>query len=134
MEQNICIKNAENFFPEGALRQLCFERSQSIYGRRLPEEVFTRLEFELEVIKKAGAELPLLVVQDIVNTAKNELGVLVGPGRSSIAGSLVAFFLGITGVDPLKHDLLFERFINPETLVLSDIYIDFRVVPTLLSP
>ena len=54
----------------------------------------------------------------------NELGVLVGPGRSAIAGSLVAFCLGITGVDPLKHDLLFERFINPETLILSNIYID----------
>lgn len=124
MELNICIKNIEDLFPEGSLRKLCFERAQRIYGTRLPEEVFVRLEFELEIIKKAGAELPLLVVQDIVNTAKNELGVLVGPGRSSIAGSLVAFFLGITGVDPMKHDLLFERFINPETLVLSDIYID----------
>ena len=124
MEQNICINHIENFFPEGSLNSLCYEGAQRIYGTRLPEEVVDRLEFELEIIKKAGAELPLLVVQDIVNTAKNELGVLVGPGRSSIAGSLVAFFLGITGVDPMKHDLLFERFINPETLVLSDIYID----------
>ena len=106
------------------LKHLTYTTAKVIYGNPLPEDIVNRLEFELEVIKKAGVELPLLVVQDIVNTAKNELGVLVGPGRSSIAGSLVAFFLGITGVDPLKHDLLFERFINPETLVLSDIYID----------
>lgn len=119
-----CINHVENFFSEGSLNSFCFERAQRIYGTRLPEEVVDRLEFELEVIKKAGAEHPLLVAQDIVNTAKNELGVMVGPGRSSIAGSLVAFFLGITEIDPLKHDLLFERFINPETLVLSDIYID----------
>ena len=124
MEQNICINQVENFFPEGSLNSLCYEGAQRIYGTLLPEEVVDRLEFELEVIKKAGAEHQLLVAQDIVNTAMNELGVLVGPGRSAIAGSLVAFCLGITGVDPLKHDLLFERFINPEPLILSDIYID----------
>ena len=107
------INHVENIFPEGSLNSLCYEGAQRIYGTRLPEDVVDRLEFELEVIKKAGAEHPLLVAQDIVYTAKNELGVMVGPGRSAIAGSLVAYCLGVTGVDPLKHDLLFERFINP---------------------
>jgi len=125
METKTCIQNVENFFPDGSLRQFCFDGAKRIYGSPLPEEVVDRLEFELEVIQKAGAEHPLLVAQDIVNTAKSELGVLVGPGRAAIAGSLVAFCLGITEVDPLKHDLLFERFINPETLTLYDIYIDF---------
>ena len=92
MGLNTCINHVEDFFPKGSLRKLCLERAQRIYGTILPEEIFVRLEFELEIIKKAGAEHPLLVVQDIVNTAKNELGVLVGPGRSSIAGSLNVCF------------------------------------------
>ena len=125
MKTKTCIQNVENFFPDGSLRQFCFDGAKRIYGSTWPEEVVDRLEFELEVIQKAGAEHLLLVVQDIVNTSKSELGVLVGPGRAAIAGSLVTFCLGITEVDPLKHDLLFERFLNPDTLELIDIYIDF---------
>lgn len=100
-------------------------KAKVIYGVPLPEEVDDRLQFELEIIKKNGAERYFLFIQDVVNYAEKELGALVGPGRGTSAGSLVAYCLGITKIDPLKHDLLFERFMCPDRQMLPDIDLDF---------
>ena len=107
------------------LEQFCFSKAQRIYGESLPEEVSDRLKFELQIIKQRGASGYFLFLQDVVNTAQSELGVWVGPGRGSAAGSLVCYCLGITKIDPLKHDLLFERFLSPEGTMFPDIDIDF---------
>ena len=107
------------------LEQLTYTKAKDIYGNPLPEEVDDRLQFELEIIKKNGAERYFLFIQDVVNHAEKELGALVGPGRGSAAGSLVAYCLGITKIDPLKHDLLFERFMCPDRQMLPDIDLDF---------
>jgi len=87
-------------------------------------EVKQRLEYELKVIEKMGFAGYFLIVQDFINSAK-KLNVSVGPGRGSAAGSLVAFCTGITNIDPIKYDLLFERFLNPERISMPDIDIDF---------
>ncbi|HEX7071567.1 MAG TPA: DNA polymerase III subunit alpha, partial [Rhodothermales bacterium] len=105
------------------LRHLVFERAQSRYPG-LPQHVVERLTFELGVIKEMGYAGYFLIVQDFT-TAARELGVSVGPGRGSAAGSAVAYCLGITNIDPLKYDLLFERFLNPERVSMPDIDIDF---------
>ena len=107
------------------LEYLSFSKAKQIYGESLPEDVSDRLKFELEVIKKRGASGYFLFLQDVVNTAQSELGVWVGPGRGSTAGSLVCYCLGITKIDPLKHDLLFERFLSIEGTMFPDIDIDF---------
>ena len=107
------------------LEQLTYTKAKVIYGNPLPEEVVDRLQFELEIIKKNGAERYFLFIQDVVNYAEKELGALVGPGRGTSAGSLVAYCLGITKIDPLKHDLLFERFMCPDRQMLPDIDLDF---------
>ena len=107
------------------LEHLTYTRAKFIYGDPIPEEVEDRLQFELEIIEKNGAQRYFLFIQDVVNTAEKELGALVGPGRGTTAGSLVAFCLGITKVDPLKHDLLFERFMCPDKHVMPDIDLDF---------
>lgn len=107
------------------LEYLSFSKAKQIYGESLPEDVFDRLKFEQQIIKQRGASGYFLFLQDIVNTAKSELGVWVGPGRGSAAGSLVCYCLGITKIDPLKHDLLFERFLSPEGTMFPDIDIDF---------
>ena len=107
------------------LQRLAFARAQQIYGNPLPEEVASRLRFELQVIKQRGASGYFLFWQDVILAAQSELGVMVGPGRGSSAGSLVAFCLGITKIDPLKYDLLFERFINPDGVLFPDIDVDF---------
>ena len=107
------------------LEQLTYTNAKVIYRNPLPEEVVDRLQFELEIIKKNGAERYFLFIQDVVNYAEKELGALVGPGRGSTAGSLVAYCLGITKIDPLKHDLLFERFMCPDRQMLPDIDLDF---------
>ena len=107
------------------LEYLSFSKAKQIYGESLPEDVSDRLKFELEVIKKRGASGYFLFLQDVVNTAQLELGVWVGPGRGSAAGSLVCCCLGITKIDPLKHDLLFERFLSIEGTIFPDIDIDF---------
>lgn len=107
------------------LEQLTYTKAKVIYGNPLPEEVDGRLQFELEIIKKNGVERYFLFIQDVVNYAEKELGALVGPGRGSAAGSLVAYCLGITKIDPLKHDLLFERFMCPDRKMLPDIDLDF---------
>ena len=111
---------------EGAyLEYLSFAKAKQIYGESLPEDVTDRINYELEVIKKRGASGYFLFLQDVVNTAQSELGVWVGPGRGSTAGSLVCYCLGITKIDPLKHDLLFERFLSIEGTMFPDIDIDF---------
>ena len=107
------------------LEYLTYTKAKLIYGDPIPEEVEDRLQFELEIIEKNGAEKYFLFIQDIVNTAEKELGVLVGPGRGATAGSLAAYCLGITKIDPLKHDLLFERFMCPDKRVIPDIDLDF---------
>ena len=107
------------------LEHLTYTRAKFIYGDPIPEEVEERLRFELEIIKKNGAERYFLFIQDVVNTAEKELGALVGPGRGSTAGSLVVFCLGITKIDPMKYDLLFERFMCPDKHVMPDIDLDF---------
>ena len=107
------------------LEYLSFAKAKQIYGEPLPEDVTERLRFELEIIKKRGASGYFLFLQDVVNAAQSELGVWVGPGRCSAAGSLVCYCLGITKIDALKHDLLFERFLSIEGTMFPDIDIDF---------
>ena len=107
------------------LERLSFSKAKQIYGESLPEDVTDRLTFELQIIKQRAASGYFLFLQDVINTAQSELGVGVGPGRGSAAGSLVCYCLGITKIDPLKHDLLFERFLSPEQTVLPDIDLDF---------
>jgi DNA polymerase-3 subunit alpha len=106
------------------LRYLSYEGAKKRYGEPLPEEVVKRLEHELAVIEQMGFEGYFLIVQDFVGQARRR-GVWVGPGRGSAAGSLVAYCLGITSVDPLAYQLLFERFLNPERTSPPDIDIDF---------
>ncbi|MCF0195968.1 MAG: DNA polymerase III subunit alpha, partial [Bacteroidaceae bacterium] len=91
----------------------------------LSEDVAERIKFELHVMKTMGFPGYFLIVQDYINAARHELDVAVGPGRGSAAGSVVAYCLGITKVDPIKYDLLFERFLNPDRISLPDIDVDF---------
>lgn len=105
------------------LRKLTYEGAKRRYKDITPE-VKQRLDFELSVIENSGYPGYFLIVQDFTTSAK-EMGVSVGPGRGSAAGSAVAYCLGITNVDPIKYDLLFERFLNPERVSMPDIDIDF---------
>lgn len=91
---------------------------------KTPQNIKERLEYELEIIQKTGFAAYFLIVQDFVNWAKNQ-AIVVGPGRGSAAGSLVSYLIGITNIDPLKYDLLFERFLNPERVSMPDIDLDF---------
>ncbi len=108
---------------DGYLRHLVYQRAQSRYGE-ITLAVTERLDLELGIIRNMGYAGYFLIVQDFT-TAARELGVSVGPGRGSAAGSAVAFCLGITNIDPLQYDLLFERFLNPERVSMPDIDIDF---------
>lgn len=117
--------NERRTMEDNYLEYLSFSKANQIYGELLPEDVSERLKFELQIIKQRGASGYFLFLQDTVNTAQSELGVWVGPGRGSAAGSLVCYCLGITKIDPLKHDLLFERFLSPEGTMFPDIDIDF---------
>lgn len=117
--------NERRTMEDNYLEYLSFSKANQIYGELLPEDVSERLKFELQIIKQIGASGYFLFLQDVVNTAQSELGVWVGPGRGSAAGSLVCYCLGITKIDPLKHDLLFERFLSPEGTMFPDIDIDF---------
>lgn len=108
---------------EDYLRHLCFEGAKRRYGSITPE-IEGRLNFELQVINNSGYPGYFLIVQDFTSTAR-QMGVSVGPGRGSAAGSAVAYCLGITNIDPIKYDLLFERFLNPERISMPDIDIDF---------
>ena len=107
------------------LEHLSFSKAKQIYGELLPVDVSDRLKFELQIIKQRGASGYFLFLQDVINKVQSELDVWVGPGRGSAAGSLVCYCLGITKIDPLKHDLLFERFLSPEGTMFPDIDIDF---------
>lgn len=107
------------------LEYLSFFKAKQIYGESLPEDVTDRMKFELQIIKQRAASGYFLFLQDVINTAQSELGVWGGPGRGSAAGSLVCYCLGITKIDPLKHDLLFERFLSPKGTMFPDIDIDF---------
>jgi len=106
---------------EGAYRRYAPESEHS----SLPKEVDDRIRFELHIMKTMGFPGYFLIVQDFINSARDELDVMVGPGRGSAAGSVVAYCLGITKIDPLKYDLLFERFLNPDRISLPDIDTDF---------
>lgn len=105
------------------LRHLTYEGAKNRYGEITPE-VQERLDYELDIIAKTGYPGYFLIVQDFCNEARN-MGVSVGPGRGSAAGSAVAYCIGITNVDPIKYDLLFERFLNPDRVSMPDIDIDF---------
>jgi DNA polymerase-3 subunit alpha len=105
------------------LKHLTYEGAKKKYGE-ITQAVKERIDFELETIKKTGYPGYFLIVQDFTGKAR-ELGVSVGPGRGSAAGSVVAYATGITNVDPIKYDLLFERFLNPDRVSLPDIDIDF---------
>lgn len=106
------------------LKYLSFSKARQIYGKSLSEDVADRLKFELEIIRQRGASGYFLFLQNIINIVQSELDVWVGPGRGSAAGSLVCYCLGITKIDPLKHDLLFERFLSPEGSMFPDIDVD----------
>ena len=113
-------KRGENAY----LKHLTFEGAKKRYGNELSEEVVERLDFELSVIENTGYPGYFLIVEDFIREARN-MDVSVGPGRGSAAGSVVAYCLWITNIDPLKYDLLFERFLNPDRVSMPDIDIDF---------
>ena len=107
------------------LAKLTFDGAKRLYGDPLNEEIKERLTFELYIMKTMGFPGYFLIVQDFINAARTKLGVSVGPGRGSAAGSAVAYCLGITKIDPIQYDLLFERFLNPDRISLPDIDVDF---------
>lgn len=132
---NVKIQMGENHLPEfplpegksadDFLRELCLIGMKRRYGDTdMGIEYDTRLNYELEIIKKTGFASYFLIVQDFVTWAKNN-GVVVGPGRGSAAGSLVAYLTSITDLDPIKYNLLFERFLNPERISMPDVDMDF---------
>ena len=112
-------KTAEQF-----LEELCQQGLKSRYGENPNVKVTERLKYELSIIEKTGFAGYFLIVQDFVNWAKQNR-IIVGPGRGSAGGSIVAYLTNITNVDPLKHNLLFERFLNPERISMPDIDLDF---------
>lgn len=112
-------------FEADYLAKLAYEGARKLYGDPLTDEVEERVRFELHIMKTMGFPGYFLIVQDFINSARDELGVMVGPGRGSAAGSVVAYCLGITKIDPIKYDLLFERFLNPDRISLPDIDTDF---------
>ena len=130
---NVNIKLGETQLPKFPLppdvnantymRGLIEERIAGRYPE-LTQTVKDRLEYELSVVEKMGFADYFLIVQDFINWAK-ERGIVVGPGRGSAAGSLVSYVLGITDVDPLHYELLFERFLNPDRIQMPDIDVDF---------
>ena len=107
------------------LKELTMIGAKKLYGDPLSDEVMERLNFELYIMKTMGFPGYFLIVQDFIGAARRELGVSVGPGRGSAAGSAVAYCLGITKIDPIAYDLLFERFLNPDRISLPDIDVDF---------
>ena len=127
LERNVLLPKFDipkNFKTEDDyLRHLTYEGAKRKYPE-ITQELRDRLDFELETIKKTGYPGYFLIVQDFTSKAR-EMGVSVGPGRGSAAGSAVAYCIGITNVDPIAYDLLFERFLNPDRVSLPDIDIDF---------
>ena len=112
-----------NVTADDYLRELCERKISQLYQEKT-QELVERLNYELSVIKKTGYASYFLIVQDFVNWAKGQ-GIVVGPGRGSAAGSIVAYLTRITNIDPLKYELLFERFLNPERISMPDIDLDF---------
>ncbi|WP_084052244.1 DNA polymerase III subunit alpha [Desulfonispora thiosulfatigenes] len=113
----------EGYTLETYLEKLCVDGLKERY-ENIDETIKKRLEFELQTINKMGYPGYFLIVWDFINYAKKQ-GIYVGPGRGSAAGSIVSYTLGITDIDPIKYDLLFERFLNPERVSMPDIDIDF---------
>ena len=107
------------------LRKLTYDGAKKCYPEPFSQELTDRIDFELHIMKTMGFPGYFLIVQDFIRAAREELGVAVGPGRGSAAGSVVAYCLEITRVDPIKYDLLFERFLNPDRISLPDIDVDF---------
>ena len=107
------------------LRKLTYDGAKKLYPEPFSQELTDRIDFELHIMKTMGFPGYFLIVQDFIKAAREELGVSVGPGRGSAAGSVVAYALSITRVDPIKYDLLFERFLNPDRISLPDIDVDF---------
>ncbi len=105
-------------------KDLCYKGIKNRYGEKPAEEVMSRLEYEISVIDKMGYVDYFLIVWDYINYAKS-VGIPVGPGRGSGAGSIAAYAIGITDIDPLKYGLLFERFLNPERVSMPDFDVDF---------
>ena len=112
-------------FEADYLKKLTYDGAKKYYGDPIPDSVKELLDFELHIMKTMGFPGYFLIVQDYIRAARQELGVWVGPGRGSAAGSAVAYCLEITRVDPIKYDLLFERFLNPDRISLPDIDVDF---------
>ena len=112
-------------FEADYLAKLTYDGAKKKYGEPLSDELKERLNFELYIMKTMGFPGYFLIVQDFITAAREKLGVSVGPGRGSAAGSAVAYCLGITLIDPIKYDLLFERFLNPDRISLPDIDVDF---------
>jgi DNA polymerase-3 subunit alpha len=106
------------------LQYLTYEGAYVRYGNPLPGDVRERIDFELDTIKTMGFPGYFLIVQDFIGAAR-DMGVLVGPGRGSAAGAAVSYCVGITNIDPIKYDLLFERFLNPDRISMPDVDIDF---------
>ncbi len=131
---NVTLREGENLLPQfevpagqtedSWLRALSHEGLKKRLGDRTTTEHIARLDYELDVMIKMGFPGYFLVVADLCSHAR-EVGIRVGPGRGSAAGSLVAYALGITGLDPIEHGLLFERFLNPERISMPDIDLDF---------
>ena len=107
------------------LRKLTYDGAKKCYPEPFSQELTDRIDFELHIMKTMGFPGYFLIVQDFIRAAREQLGVAVGPGRGSAAGSVVAYCLEITRVDPIKYDLLFERFLNPDRISLPDIDVDF---------
>jgi len=112
-------KTAEQF-----LEELCQQGLKTRFGENPDQKIIDRLKYEISVIEKTGFAGYFLIVQDFVNWAKQNR-IVVGPGRGSAGGSLVAYLTNITNIDPIKHNLLFERFLNPERISMPDIDLDF---------
>ncbi len=110
--------------PEGYLKELCEKGLEEKKFEAPLNEVLERIDYELGVIKKTGFASYFLIVQDFVNWAKSQ-NIVCGPGRGSAAGSIISYLIGITAVNPLKYNLLFERFLNPERISMPDIDLDF---------
>ena len=112
-------------FENAYLRHLTSIGATKRYGEEISDELNERIDFELATIENMGFPGYFLIVQDFINYAQDKLDVIVGPGRGSAAGSVVAYCLGITAIDPIKYGLLFERFLNPDRISLPDVDVDF---------
>lgn len=118
------FKVPEGYDEKSYLRYLTQKGLEKKYGADITKEQTDRMEYELSIIEKMGFPSYFLIVQDFVNWAKDQ-GIVVGPGRGSAAGSFVSYLVGITNIDPIKYDLLFERFLNPERISMPDVDMDF---------